>query len=520
MAHLGGASAERVAVPLSLRRAWRHPPTWLVTQLHAFQSPVGPEDAWRTWRSAVVVAVVLGLVVGGPLLALIGGGLAAGAPVVIAAVARSRAEAAYDSNLAAFLDAVARGARSGGSLPNAIDEASRSARGAVAVDAQRVAMSVTRGRPLGVALDEWARQRPSASVRLAASALALAVDTGGPPARVIEEVAAALRQRQQVDAEARALAAQARLSAMVVGIAPIGFAALTSLTDRRNAEMMFGTPIGVACVTVGLGLDALRRLLDAPDQRDRVTVTVFALAIGWSVVVVTGFGRLRPASVARAVDLQPSRSDARHLRLPASVRSFAPAASRRTIVVVAMMLVPAASVFPPAAVVIVVVTAVRPVLHQRRKQRDLVAAIERDVGDVVALLGLAVGAGHNLVGALRVSAERGVGPVSTALRGTVMRVERGERLADVLDALPGDLGDEVRPLTAALVSCDRYGAPLTSTLERLGADVRIASRHRAEAAARRLPIRLLFPLITCILPAFALLTVAPLIAGSFQGLRL
>ena len=82
------------------------------------------------------------------------------------------------------------------------------------------------------------------------------------------------------------------------------------------------------------------------------------------------------------------------------------------------------------------------------------------------------------------------------------------------------LGEAVRRFVAALVSCDRYGAPLGATLDRLAIDVRTASRQRAEAAARRLPVRLLFPLVTCILPAFALLTVAPLIAGSFQGLGL
>jgi tight adherence protein B len=223
---------------------------------------------WRVWRGAVVGAVVVGLVLGGPLLGVIGGGVVTGTPFVIAAIARSRAEAAYDSNLAAFLDAVARGVRSGGSLPVAIDEASRSVRGAVAADARRVAVSVSRGRPLPVALDDWVQHRSSGSVRLTAGALALAVDTGGPPARVVEEVAAALRSRQQVDAEARALAAQARLSAMVVGVAPIAFAALTCLTDRRNAHLLFGTPIGVGCVTVGLCLDAtgalwMRRISDS-----------------------------------------------------------------------------------------------------------------------------------------------------------------------------------------------------------------------------------------------------------------
>ena len=49
---------------------------------------------------------------------------------------------------------------------------------------------------------------------------------------------------------------------------------------------------------------------------------------------------------------------------------------------------------------------------------------------------------------------------------------------------------------------------------------RLARQIRAEEAARRVPVRLLFPLVLCVLPAFALLTVAPLLAGALRSLRL
>ena len=53
------------------------------------------------------------------------------------------------------------------------------------------------------------------------------------------------------------MGAQARLSAIVVGVAPVGFALLTTATDKRNAHMLFGTPLGLTCVALGLGLDAI-----------------------------------------------------------------------------------------------------------------------------------------------------------------------------------------------------------------------------------------------------------------------
>jgi tight adherence protein B len=204
-----------------------------------------------------VIAAALGVFIGGPVLGALAAVIARLAPIVVAVVQRSRTDAAYDTTLASALDAVGRSVRSGGSLPQAVTEASTSVRGTVASDLARVATAVARGRPFADAVRDWRETRDRPSVRLTVGALALATQTGGPPARVIEDVALAIRTRQQVVSEAHALAAQARLSALVIGVAPIGFMAITCLADPRNAHVLFGTPIGVTCVITGLGLDAL-----------------------------------------------------------------------------------------------------------------------------------------------------------------------------------------------------------------------------------------------------------------------
>jgi tight adherence protein B len=242
---------------LSVDASAQWPQRWLAAQITELELPVDATRAWLWWRAAALGLGGGGALLGGPLLGLIAVGAVAAAPVVACAVLRSRADAAYDATLATALDAVGRGVRSGGSLVQGVAEAVSSVRGAVAADIGRVASAVTRGLPFADALLEWRDQRDRASVRLAVGALVLASQTGGPPARVIEDVSAAIRTRQQVEREAHALAAQARLSAIVVGVAPIGFALVASVADKRNAQMLFGTPIGVACVVVGLSLDAL-----------------------------------------------------------------------------------------------------------------------------------------------------------------------------------------------------------------------------------------------------------------------
>ena len=68
--------------------------------------------------------------------------------------------------------------------------------------------------------------------------------------------------------------------------------------------------------------------------------------------------------------------------------------------------------------------------------------------------------------------------------------------------------DEAR--VGALVAASvRFGSPLAHLLVLQADALRASERHRAEALARRLPILMLFPLATCILPALLLVFLGP-----------
>lgn len=153
-----------------------------------------------------------------------------------------------------------------------------------------------------------------------------------------------------------------------------------------------------------------------------------------------------------------------------------------------------------------------------RRARRRAAEVAASLPEAVDLLALAVTAGCTVPQAVAVVAARGHGAVARSLRGVVAATGRGARCADALEALPTALGDAVRPLVAPLVACERYGAPVADALDRVASEVRAGQRRRAEEAARRIPVKLLFPLVLCILPAFALLTVVPLLAGGLASL--
>lgn len=153
----------------------------------------------------------------------------------------------------------------------------------------------------------------------------------------------------------------------------------------------------------------------------------------------------------------------------------------------------------------------------RRRRLD---ALRREVPDVVDLLLVATASGLNLPLAVGAVGERGPPVLGAAFAGAADEVDRGARMADALEAALAPLGDPVRPLAVALVGTARYGTAIGPALDRLSVESRQLRRRQAEEAARRVPVKLLFPLVLLVLPAFVLLTLVPLLAGALRSLHL
>ncbi len=262
-------------------------------------------------------------------------------------------------------------------------------------------------------------------------------------------------------------------------------------------------------------------------------MTAVFLGLAWAAVVVGGLGRARPrvnrvhalgSSAPAPLRVGPAALlGAALLRVVRRDASAAGRAHRMGRAAIAFV-VPLAVIRLPLGAVVAVSAAVvmwsLPVVEQRRAQRQRLMQIQGELPEVVDLLVLAVGAGLTVPLALDAVAKRAPGELAFELGRVVGASHQGHRLADALDALPARAGEGVRPLVAALVASERYGAPLAAGLERLASEVRASRRRRADEIARRVSVKLLFPLVLCILPAFALLTVAPLIASALRSLAL
>ncbi|MBM3659687.1 MAG: hypothetical protein FJW95_09315 [Actinobacteria bacterium] len=165
---------------------------------------------------------------------------------------------------------------------------------------------------------------------------------------------------------------------------------------------------------------------------------------------------------------------------------------------------------------IVVPAPVRRVLNDLRRRlggRRRARAVERGVPLALDVLTLAARAGCTPRLALDAAARWSPEPVAGAFVRVEQRCALGAGLVEALDEL-GREEPALRAVTDALVVAERSGAPVAGLLARVADDARAALRRRAEAHARRVPVRLLFPLVFLVLPAFGLLTVVPaLVAG-------
>lgn len=171
----------------------------------------------------------------------------------------------------------------------------------------------------------------------------------------------------------------------------------------------------------------------------------------------------------------------------------------------------------PSLALVASAVLVRAVLVRRVRRRER-RARDGSFPDLVDLFRIAAAAGHPVHRCLEVVAARAPAPVRAPLTAAVGQVQRGVPLADALHALGPDLGSSGPVLTDALRAALRTGSALAPVLDRVVVVARDRRTRAAQAAARRLPITMLFPLVCCVLPAFVLLGVVPLLAGSLGSL--
>lgn len=153
----------------------------------------------------------------------------------------------------------------------------------------------------------------------------------------------------------------------------------------------------------------------------------------------------------------------------------------------------------------------------RRRRRDSV----REAEQVVALLqvvAVTVVAGGTLRGAIEALWSSFDGPLGARLARAHTHLEAGATIEEAVDALTVGMAADHVALFDRIRGAESAGAPV-GALVRSAAD-RLATRrrHDAEIRARRLPVLMLLPLVCCVLPAFVVLAIVPMVVSGLPSL--
>ena len=231
-----------------------------------------------------------------------------------------------------------------------------------------------------------------------------------------------------------------------------------------------------------------------------------------AVAIMLLAGRLAPDHRARRVptagttDPRPRRTSRRRLRI-------------HLLTAITSTVAIAVSFGPVAAGMAVGATGLALARRRHHRASARARAVAAALPDAIEFLVLIVHAGLSPTQAVLEAAQRAPLATRPGFASTAHRLQRGQGLSEALTALVDELGPAATPIADGIAGAERYGLPLAPLLDRLSEQAHAARRRLAEAEARRLPVRLSFPLVLCTLPSFALLAIVPAVMGTISSLR-
>jgi len=154
------------------------------------------------------------------------------------------------------------------------------------------------------------------------------------------------------------------------------------------------------------------------------------------------------------------------------------------------------------------VVATEVIVHGRADDRQ--KAMQLALPDTLDQMTIAVEAGLGFDAAMSKAAANGVGPLAEELVRTLQDMSIGRSRRDAYQALEARTNiDDLRRFIRAVIQADSYGIPIAEVLRVQAGEMRIKRRQRAEAQALKVPIKIVFPLVFCILPVLFIVLLTP-----------
>jgi tight adherence protein C len=147
-------------------------------------------------------------------------------------------------------------------------------------------------------------------------------------------------------------------------------------------------------------------------------------------------------------------------------------------------------------------------LYSRGQERQ--EAIGLELADTLDQMTIAVEAGLGFESAMSRAGKNGKGPLAEELVRTLQDIAVGQPRREAYLALAERTGaPDLRRFISAVVQADAYGVSIADVLRTQASEMRLKRRQRAEEKAMQIPVKVIFPLILCILPTLFIVLLGP-----------
>jgi tight adherence protein C len=145
-----------------------------------------------------------------------------------------------------------------------------------------------------------------------------------------------------------------------------------------------------------------------------------------------------------------------------------------------------------------------------RKVEERQHEILSTLSDTLDLLTISVEAGLSLNAAIAQVVQNVPGTLSSEFARMLQEIQLGVPRSEAFRHLAERTDvEELNAFALAMIQADVFGVSIASVLRTQAQQLRIKRRQRAEARAQQTPVKIVFPLILCILPALFVVIIGP-----------
>ena len=153
-----------------------------------------------------------------------------------------------------------------------------------------------------------------------------------------------------------------------------------------------------------------------------------------------------------------------------------------------------------------------PDLWLYQKAHDRSEEVRRTLADAVDLLTISVEAGLGFDAAVQQVARNTGGPLAEEFSRVLREMQLGKGRSEALRGLAERTNvDDLKTFVGAMVQADSFGISISQVLRVQSNEMRVKRRQHAEKRAQQVPVKIMIPLILCVLPCLMTVVMGPAI---------